>query len=143
MSDQPYPPPPPPAYFLPPPVPPAKPRGRRGLTIAIVVTVVVVLVIIVAVAANFHSGTLRTVVTSNHLTQSVSITLQIDGATQYSVLASPGQQLVNDYSETWAGQSCNSYTVTASSQGGGLGPETDSKTVALCGGAVVEVDLSV
>jgi hypothetical protein len=153
------PPPPPPAgswatpgSYYPPPSPRPSPRGRIWPVIVVIVVVVVVVIIAGLYFLAFYSpsgsglingGTLHVVVSSNHVTQTVTVSLTVNGNPQYFRSLAPGNSITTGIPEVWTGSSCQTYTVVAVSSGGGLGSESDQATPQLCSGATANVQLSV
>ncbi len=143
----PYPPQPPggapsPYYPQPQPLPPPR-RSRNLLLLVIVIVVVVVVVGVVIGLAEFKSASLTVTVSSNHVTNTVTYILDLDGQQVNSGVLSPLQSVQVPVPVTWWGDSCTYHTVSATSTGGGLGPESDSSSGLLCSGQSYTASLSI
>jgi hypothetical protein len=119
--------------------PPAPAKSNKALRALIVVVVVVVAGVIVYIEA---TGTIDIKVTSDHITQTVSVAVDVNNKQVSSLTLSPGQSSTFNQVEL-TGLGCGSYTVAATSTGGGLGSQSDSATPQLCGGGTVSVNLVV
>lgn len=141
----PYQSPPPPGYYAQAPVAPGappRPPSHAARNVAIIVVVLVVVVAIV-VLAEYRSSTLLITVTSNHITNSVTYIVTLDGRQVDSGTLAPGQSVQDSEPLIWWGDSCQAHSVVATSTGGGLGPETDSATGIVCSGVPASADLSI
>jgi hypothetical protein len=108
----------------------------------VVLLVVVLLIGAAAYEYSRESGSVNITVDSTHLTQTVSVTVSVDGTQLGTQSLAPGNSLQFSHS-VFVGTGCETVTVLASSTGGGLGPESDSQTPTLCPGASVAVTLYV
>ncbi len=110
--------------------------------VVIVVALVVVLAV-VALAALSRSGRIVLSLYSGHLTSTVSYRVFVDGVQRESGTLAAGYYVQYTFSVTWANDACQYHQVAADSVGGGLGQQSDSKTVLLCSGSVEQVSLTV
>lgn len=131
---------PPPYYAMP---PPAAPQKSRVTLFAAVVVAIVVIVAVLAVVTLYHSGRLNISVTNVSIISTISLTVSVDGVVIYASSVSPLSVTQLSQSPSWWGGSCMDHTVAASGTGGLLGPTSDSKTVALCGGQTLAVALTI
>ena len=132
-----FPPPPPPA-----PIPPTPPRRSHA---ALIVVIVVVIVVIAAIGLAVYltgSGTVAVTVTSTHLTTTVSVTVYVDGSTIANQLLGPGQSATFDHT-VFVGGGCRNVLVSATSTGGGLGPQSDFSNPSVCAGQTATTSLLV
>ncbi len=138
----PYPPPGQGPYYPPPAAPPPPPPSKTFRNVAIVIVVLVVVAAIVVVM-EYRSATLVVTVTSNHITNTVTFILSVDGRQVDSGTLTPLQSVQDSVPLTWWVDSCSSHTTSATSSGGGLGPESDSATGITCSGGTYTASLSI
>ncbi len=132
----------PPGPYAQPPMTPMRPPSHT-LRNVVIILVVLVAVIAVAFIAEYRSSTLIVTVTSNHITNTVTFILTVDGRQVDSGTLAPGQSVQDSVALSWWVDNCQSHTAIATSSGGGLGPETDSATGIVCSGVPATADLSV
>lgn len=135
-----YAPPPPPGMMGQPSGSPTPPESHTARNVAIVV--IVVLVIGAVAFLVLASGTYTITLNSTHVAYTVSVTVTVDGGNSQTLTLGPLQSAT--ISITLYGLTgCGTHTVSATSTGGGLGPQTDSANPSLCPGHTVGVDLDV
>ena len=124
--------------------------GRRhrppslGRVVVGLLVLAVVVAVIVVVATSFRGGGVYVVVSSSHITNSVEVTLTIDGSSKWTQSLAPGYQIMWSGTITWFGENgCTVHSVVATSTGGALGPTSAAADPTVCQGQTVEVDLAV
>ncbi len=122
--------------------PPLGPPSHKLRNVAIIVVIGVV-ILAVALLAEYHSSTLFITVTSNHISNTVSYILTVDGRQVDSGTLTPGQSVDDAVSLSWWVDNCQVHSATATSTGGGLGPETDTATGIICSGVPASASLSI
>jgi hypothetical protein len=128
-------------YPQPGPLPP--PRRSHTALYVVVIIVVVAVVAALAIAVEYRSASLVVTVTSNHITNTISYVLDVDGSQVDSGVLTPGQAVQKTVPLAWWIDSCTYHTASATSTGGALGPESDSAAGTVCSGQVYTASLSV
>lgn len=119
-------------------------RSRRTRLVGVIIALATVLVVVIALLSLVHGGGIYVVVSSAHITNTVGVTLTVDGNVKDTVNLAPGYQVTWHGTVTWfGGGTCTVHEVQAVSVGGAFGPTSDSATPTVCQGGTVEVDLTV
>ena len=124
-------------------IPPSPPKSMRNTWLVIILAVVVVMAVVLAFLAFYHAGTVSITITSDHILNTVDVSVTCDGKPCFSGQLGPLQSSTDEWTVTWFGASCKTVTVVATSTGGGLGSQTDSASGSLCGGEKAAVFLTV
>src|SRR5207245_7282196 len=103
--------------------PPLAPRSHLVRNVVIVVVVIAVVAGLVVVA-EYRSSALVVTVSSNHISNTITYIVTVDGRQVDSGLLNPGEGVQITVPLTWWADNCESHLVVATSTGGGFGSET-------------------
>jgi hypothetical protein len=129
------------------------PTHRKGTSVGTIVAGIVIafaiIVVIILVLAFIGSqvvgsnATINIYVNSTHLLYSVSYNVYIDGSLIHSGTLNPGYSAYAPYSYHWSSSDPTTITLSATSTGGGLGSQSDSKSLVVSDGGTYTVNLDI
>jgi len=120
---------------------PTQQTRSKKRTGAVIVVVIVVVVAVIGFLMISKSGKIVVTVSSTHVLNDVEYRVFLDGQLRQSGTLPALQSIQFTFDITWLIDSCRTHEVSADSTGGGLGQQSDSESVELCGGTVEQVAL--